>query len=246
MTGREEIPDLSIVLPAYEEARSLESLLPALRERAGQISSNYEILVIDSETPRDDTESVCSKHGVRYLRREGGPQYGNAIRTAQRQARGEFIVLMDADGSHGPRFISSLWPFRQTADLVIASRYVSGGRTENPAILIFMSKVVNIGFRIVLGLNCHDVSNSFRLYRGDDFRNLSLECDHFDIVEEILIKLCLPQPDYRIKEVPFTFEKRKAGKTKRQLWDFAFGYIGTLFHLFKLKCKARQEVRGNE
>jgi dolichol-phosphate mannosyltransferase len=45
---------------------------------------------------------------------------------------------------------------------------------------------VNVVFRSVLGLKCADVSNSFRLYRGDELRGLQLECDNFDIVEEIL------------------------------------------------------------
>ena len=103
-----------------------------------------------------------------------------------------------------------------------------------------MSQIVNVVFRLVLGLKCYDVSNSFRLYRGGDVRALQLECNHFDIVEEILVKLAALRPDFRIKEIPFTFEKRKAGKTKRQLITFIFGYLGTLWHLLRLKAKAKR------
>jgi dolichol-phosphate mannosyltransferase len=90
----------------------------------------------------------------------------------------------------------------------------------------------------VLGLKCADVSNSFRLYRGDELRALQLECDNFDIVEEILVKLFFSRPGYRLKEVPFVFEQRRAGKTKRKLLVFAIGYIGTLVRLHRLKRKA--------
>src|SRR5205085_7298845 len=129
-------------------------------------------------------------------------------------ARGRWVLVMDGDGSHNPLTVPELWQHRQDNDLVIASRYVRGGQTENPAILIFMSQIVNVVFRLALRLKCLDVSNSFRLYRGDDVRSLRLECNHFDIVEEILVKLAGLRPGFRIKEVPFTFERRKAGKTK--------------------------------
>ena len=116
---------------------------------------------------------------------------------------------------------------------------VEGGRTENPAVLIFLSLFVNVVFRLVLGLRVADVSNSFRLYRGDDVRRLQLACVNFDIVEEILVKLCAAHPQYRVKEIPFTFGQRQAGKTKRDLTAFARGYLETLWRLWRLKRNAR-------
>jgi dolichol-phosphate mannosyltransferase len=102
---------------------------------------------------------------------------------------------------------------------------------------------VNVVFRLVLGLRCLDVSNSFRLYRGEDLRKLRLECQHFDVVEEILVKLVYSRAQYRIKETPSTFEKRKAGKTKRELVKFALGYVGTLGRLLSLKRKIAKSSR---
>jgi dolichol-phosphate mannosyltransferase len=232
--------ELSVVLPAYEEAANLDQLLPALNSELSGLGIAHEIVVVDSAEPRDETPAVCHRHGARHIPRVGGSLYGHAIRTAQREARGRHIVLMDADGSHGPAFVRRLWEHRDTADLLIASRYVSGGQTENPAILIFMSMVVNHVFRLCLGLRCADVSNSFRLYRGDDFRALELVCENFDIVEEILIKLCFSRKEYTVKELPFTFEKRKAGKTKRKLLLFAIGYLQTLARLHRFKRSMRR------
>ena len=231
-------PELSVVLPAYEEAANLEMLLPALARTLAQIGVSSEVVVVDAGKPRDGTPDVCARHGAIYQPRAGGELYGHAVRTAQCAARGRFVALMDSDGSHSPEFLPKLWEHRHAADIVIASRYVTGGHTDNPAILIFMSLVVNVVFRTVLGLKCADVSNSFRLYRGDEFRALQLECDNFDIVEEILVKLYFSRPGYRLKEVPFVFEQRKAGKTKRKLLPFAVGYLGTLVRLHRLKRKA--------
>ena len=232
--------ELSVVLPAYEEAGSLKQLLPILKQSAQGLTSSYEILVVDTQEPRDDTPALCAALGVTYLPRRGGDLYGDAVRTGMATAHGRRILMMDADGSHNPRILPQLWQHRDEFDLVIASRYVRGGETENPAILIFMSHVVNIIFRVLLNLKCYDVSNSFRLYRGDDVRSLQLECNHFDIVEEILVKLVGSRREFRIKEVPSTFEKRKAGKTKRRLLVFILGYLGTLLRLLRLKAKARR------
>ena len=232
--------ELTVALPAYEEGENLAFLLPALRLVLEQLAVSHEIIVVDTETPHDNTPEVCARHRVRYVPRRGGALYSHAVRTAQAEAQGRWVVLMDADGSHGPGFIPGLWAAREGADLVIASRYTRGGRTENPALLIFMSLTVNIVFRLVLGLRCADVSNSFRLYRGNDLRSLTLECDNFDIVEEILLKLCCRYPGYRVREIPFTFEKRKAGKTKRNLLAFMLSYVRTLWRLHRLQQRARR------
>ena len=204
--------ELSIVLPAYEEAGSLRQLLPILKESAQSLTSSYEILVVDTQEPRDDTPALCATLGVTYLPRRGGDLYGDAVRTGMASARGRWIMMMDADGSHNPRIFPQLWQHRHEFDLVIASRYVRGGETENPAILIFMSHVVNIIFRVVLNLKCYDVSNSFRLYQGNDVRSLQLECNHFDIVEEILVKLVGSRKEFRIKEVHPPLKKEKRAK----------------------------------
>lgn len=232
--------ELSIVLPAYEEEGSLREMLPALQNCAGSLTPLHEIVVVDTMEPRDATPNLCAKLGVRYCARRGGDRYGDAVRTGFSEARGKWILMMDADGSHNPTVIPRLWEHRQSSDLVIASRYVLGGKTENPAILILMSQTVNVIFRLVLNLNCYDVSNSCRLYRAADVKALDLECSNFDIVEEILVKLGAMHPGLRIKEVPFTFEKRKAGKTKRRLVIFILGYVGTLFRLLRLKWRSQR------
>lgn len=227
--------ELSVVLPAYEEAESLKQVLPTLKETAGKLSAAYEILVIDSREPLDATPQICAELGVIHVPCDGKDSFGNAVRTGIARSQGKWVVAMDADGSHNPRSLPQLWAERHDFDLVIGSRYVEGGRTDNPWILIAMSQFVNIVFRMVLNLECYDVSNSFRLYRGADIRGLHLVCNHFDIVEEILVKLPRLRSDFRIKEVPVTFEKRKAGVTKRRLFLFALGYLVTLYRLRRLQ-----------
>ena len=236
-------PELTIVLPAYREAETLRHLLPAWKTAAAALTPAYEILIIDTETSLDDTAEICADAGVRHVHRTGGNQFGDAMRTAQREARGQFILCMDADGSHDPKHMASMWAERARYDIVIGSRYAKGGHTENPAILIAMSYLVNLTFRIVFHLQCKDVTNSFRIYRGDLLRGLRLQSNDFDILEEILIKAVAGRDQATVGEVPVVFGRRKAGESKRKLLPFAMSYLHTLFVLRRFEKIAKEEAR---
>ena len=232
-----KFPELTVILPAYKEAENLSLLLPQLIKVLNNIDTETEILVIDSELPLDNTESICKENGVIWLPRKGGNRYGDAIRTGIRASLGKFVIIMDSDGSHNPEFIHQMWNKRFEADIIIASRYIPGGVTENPWILVALSKVLNIVFKIILGLPVYDISDSFRLYRGDLLRSIQPTYANFDILEEILAKIIWLNRGGKTKviELPFTFEQRKFGKPKRKLIVFGIQFILALFRLWRLR-----------
>lgn len=231
---------LSVVIPAYREADNLRVLLPKLHEALKGI--DYDINIVDTMEAMDDTETVCRENRANYVHRQGGNFYGDAVRTGFKVADKDFILMMDADGSHSPTDFGKMLQNCDQYDLTIGSRYVTDGKTDNPWILIFMSLIVNVCFRLALGLKVKDISDSFRIYRAADVKNLQLDCTNFDIVEEIIIKLSVYHPDYRIREVPITFNKRMYGESKRDLVKFAFSYVSTIIKLFKIKRKAQREA----
>lgn len=222
---------ISVVIPAYHEEENLRVLLPRLNATLGALAVPYEILVIDARTKSDNTDETCRTNKVTYINREVDDSYGSAVRTGIQHARYTHVLFMDADGSHTPEFISSMFPFIPEYDIVIASRYVQGGYTENSPMLIAMSWLVNFVYALVLGLKCKDVSNSFKIYRAAHIKEVQLKCDNFDVVEEILYKINKKNPDIRIKEVPFSFKKRMFGNTKRNLVHFIMSYVFTLLKL---------------
>mgnify|MGYP007056182815 FL=1 len=91
----------------------------------------------------------------------------------------------------------------------------------------------------MFGIRVKDVSDSYRMYRTEQTQALVLECDNFDIVEEILIKLSMSRQPYDIREVPIYFEERKAGVSKRKLGKFILSYLATMRRLKKMQRKAR-------
>jgi dolichol-phosphate mannosyltransferase len=236
--------ELSIVLPAYREARALETFLPKLIEEAGKLTPSFEVLVVDTHEPVDDTKDVAEKAGARHIFRTGGNTYGDAVRSGITASRGRLVLFMDGDGSHNPMELPKLWDARNKADIVIGSRYVKGGQTENPAILIWMSQVVNQIYRFAFRLPVKDVSNSLRLYRGEQLRALELKSSNFDIVEEILLRLVCGQAQATVTEVPVTFERRKAGESKRNLMAFAFSYLHSIRKMLEFKRSEQRKMHA--
>jgi dolichol-phosphate mannosyltransferase len=222
---------LSIIIPSYLEEENLRILIPQIKNEMQKLGEHYEILIVDTMHPMDHTEEICRGNNIIYLNRKSGNRYGDAVRTGLENAKGEYVIFMDADGSHSPEFIGKLYQHKNDFDVVIASRYVGGGTTDNNRILILMSWAVNVIYSVVLDLKCKDVSNSFKLYRGDLLKNLNLYCNNFDIVEEILYKLRKIDNNLKIKEVPYSFKKRMFGNTKRNLFLFMMTYIITLLKL---------------
>jgi dolichol-phosphate mannosyltransferase len=226
--------DLSVVLPAYLEEENLRLLLPRLTRTVELLGIRWEVVVVETMQPMDKTADVCIENGCTCIARKGGNSFGDAVRTGIRNSRGERVLFMDADGSHPPEFIEELWRHRGNADVIIASRYTPGGVTENSWSLVLMSRALNLSYSWLLGLNCCDVSNSFKLYPGDSLRALRLECSNFDIVEEILCRLVHGKPPATVKEIPATFKNRMFGDTKRNLVVFVASYLYTILRLRRM------------
>jgi len=227
--------DLSVVIPAYREEENLRIILPRLKQTLEQMQLKSEILVIDTCDGLDQTAQVCQENGATYINRQHGNAYGDAVRTGIQHARGTCTVFMDADGSHTPEFLKELYAERETNDVVVSSRYVQGGSSDNSGSLIFMSLLVNKMYAWFLGIRCKDVSNSFKLYQTDQLQALHLTSNNFDIVEEILVKLARHKKQLVIKELPYFFKERMFGHTKRNLVSFAFSYATTLIKLKFMK-----------
>ncbi len=230
--------DLTVIIPAYREGENLKEILPGLLAMLEMSDCQWEVLIVDTEDPLDDTEVVCRSFDnsrLRHLRRSSGPSFGSAVRTGIAASSGRYLVFMDGDGSHDPAFVLKLFEQRDNADVVVASRYIAGGGTENSFVLKLMSYAVNLAFRVMFSLNCKDVSNSFKLYQGEQIRALRLTSNNFDIIEEILVKLKRRKPELNILEIPFMFRNRVHGTTKRNLISFAMTFGMTLVRLRFMK-----------
>ena len=229
---------ISVCLLAYKEAENLRVLLPQIHAALKGIGEEYEIIVIDTQEPLDDTADVCRALGARYINQEE-PHFGGAFRTAIRHASNDMFLIMDADGSHKPEYIPAIYnKFVQGADVVIGSRYVKGGKTQDSALSVVMSKLLNCAYRWSLGLKAKDISTNFRMYHTEQLKNVELKNDHYDVLQEVLFMLKRGNPGLVIRETPITFDKRLFGESKRRLLPFVVSYMRTLVRLMGLRLRS--------
>src|ERR1700716_4491913 len=133
---------LSLSLPALNEAENLDRVLPELKKALVALGPTYEIIVVDGGSS-DNTLEIVRKHGARLVSQKL-PGFGGAYRAGFEQARGEYVITLDAAGSHDPKFLKDLWGARGDGDVVIASRYVEGGAADMPATRRGLRRVLHI------------------------------------------------------------------------------------------------------
>lgn len=223
--------DIAVVIPAWNERANLELLLPALRGQLESLNLRSEIVVVDAGS-HDGTREAAERWGARVVV-QGKPGYGGALMEGLAATTAPYVVTMDADLSHRPVFIEEFWKRRREADVLIASRYVPGGRADMSLLRRFLSRVLNRTYRRVLSLSVNDLSSGFRMYRRELLGRLSVQARDFDVLEEILIRV--HADGRRILEVPFDYMARGAGRSHAKLVKFGWALFKTLIRMWRLR-----------
>lgn len=221
---------LTVVVPVLNQATALDGLLTALGRELRSLEIIHQVIVVAGDVA-DGLEQVAKGHGV-LLVKPPGPGYGIALRAGFDRALGEYVLTIDADGSHDPSLLRVMWPARNTAEVVIASRYVDGGSAEMPRARRVLSRTLNLALRRGLSLPYADLTSGYRLYRRSALAALSLQASGFDILQEVLIRICAE--GYRVREVPFRYRAPASGRL-RWLTRFALSNLKTFGAMWKLR-----------
>ena len=225
------IPDLSIVIPALNEAENLRLLLPLIREVIDELGVRAEIIVVDGGSS-DDSKSVVTQLNARLVEQtERG--YGGALLAGFAAASAPYIATMDADLSHPPVFLKDFWQERSYSEVLIASRYVAGGQADMAMGRRILSTLLNRTYALLLGLKLRDLSSGFRMYDRKVLRTLDLRARDFDVLEEILVRIYINGG--RIREVPFHYQARQSGKSHAKLIKFGWAFSKTLARMCRLR-----------
>jgi dolichol-phosphate mannosyltransferase len=211
---------VTVVVPTYNEADNIETLLASVREVLPAAS----ILVVDDASP-DGTADLADKLNaslgqIEVIRRAGKSGLGAAYRCGLRHAIGqgaEICVQMDADLSHDPETLPALVAIvEHGADVAIGSRYVPGGVTLNwPRRRRWVSRWGNRYAAGVLGLAINDATAGYRAYRSS-----ALERMEFDSVVaegygfQIEMAYRIVRLGGKVVEFPITFRDRTEGESK--------------------------------
>jgi glycosyltransferase involved in cell wall biosynthesis len=155
---------VSIVLPAFNEEKGLEKLLPELKK----LYPSYEILVIDDGST-DATQVICQKHGANIYTKPYSMGNGAAIKSGAREAKGDLIVFMDADGQHKAKDVQLLIDkiLDDNYDMVVGARKLS---THSSLIKRIGNFVYNHFASMMTGHKILDLTSGFRVVKANIFR----------------------------------------------------------------------------
>lgn len=223
--------DLSVILPVMNEGENLRVLLPRMRTLLERERLAYEIIVVDGGST-DGTPAIAEGLGARSVR-ERRRGYAGALETGFAEARGDYMLTLDADMSHEPAFVAKMWRARTRADIVIASRYTRGGAAYTGLGRSLLSRLLNLAMRRALSLPVLDMSSGFRLYRRSAIDGLNLTSRNFEVLEEILVKAYAA--GFSVYEVPFTYFPRDAGRSHARLVRFGVDLTYTAIALWPMR-----------
>ncbi len=221
-------PDLSIVIPCFNERRNLSPLLEETKALCEQMGWAWEIIVVDDGST-DGTGQwaeawAINEPNVYVIRRRGDRGLGRALRAGTHSARGTWVLWLMGDRSDTldtlPLLVQAL---ESGADLVLASRYMPGGSRGNLGrVKAFLSSRCSVIARWVLGVPVHDITNAFRAFRREIWDVLTPSAVDFAISPELVIRAHLA--GYQLGQVPTSYRDRLAGRSsfdvRRMVWKY--------------------------
>lgn len=205
-------PSVTILLPAKNEEGGIEATFCALPiPRLRELGYPLEILVADGKS-HDRTRDIALAHGARVIQQLGKGK-GRGVRSALDVARGDYVVMLDADATYPakaiPAFVAML---EEGYDVVMGSRFM--GRIEEGA-MKRVNRVGNHGLSALAsalyGRRCTDVCTGMWAFRRDLVRGLGLTSTHFEVEAELFARSA--KAGLRIAELPITYGRRE-GETK--------------------------------
>jgi glycosyltransferase involved in cell wall biosynthesis len=235
------VPELSIVLPVYNEG---EPVVPVLRALANAVRTPHEILVVydfDGDTTVPAVQAVLGLlPSVRLHRNDLGRGVLNAMKAGIAEARAPYVLISMADGSDEPGIVDLMVAFaRDGADVVAASRYMRGGhQIGGPRLKRLMSRTAGLTLHWFAGVPIHDPTNNFKLYSRRFLDSVTIESTAgFELALELSVKATLA--GRRLAEVPTTWRDRTAGQSNFKLRTWLPHYL----HWYRVAFAARLRRR---
>ena len=236
-------PELSIILPVYNEGERVEPVLRALH--AG-VATQKELVVVwdfDGDTTRPVVERLVASGelpGLRGHRNDLGRGVLNAMKAGIATSRGTLVLISMADGSDEPEVVDPMVGLaREGAAVVAASRYMSGGRQlGGPLLKRILSRIAGLTLHWFGGIATHDPTNNFKLYRRDFLDSITIESRAgFELALELSVKATLA--GRRIAEVPTIWRDRTAGESNFKLRKWLPHYLRWYFVALRGRFRRR-------
>ncbi|MBI1972210.1 MAG: polyprenol monophosphomannose synthase [Candidatus Aenigmarchaeota archaeon] len=229
---------LSIIIPTYNEGENIPVLIKKLNRMLWKNAIDAEIIIVDDNSP-DGTGRLCAalskrQKNIVVLQRPGKLGLSSAVIDGFKKAGGSVVVVMDADLSHPVETVAKMFAeIKNGADLVIGSRYASGGSTSGWPL---ERKITSWGATMAAKLftKIRDPVSGFFMFRREVIKGVKLSPVGYKIGLEVIAKGRYK----KAVEVPYTFVNRKAGKTKLDVREYV-NYLRQVVSLAAYRLSGR-------
>ena len=235
MNDQKSQKNISVLILVKNEECNIKQVLTSVCNKLGFYNIDFEFVVVDgnsSDNTREVVSSIIRDTDTLFIQQNKG--YKNALIEGIERCKGDYILTLDGDCSHSADYIDGLLNNLNNRDLVIGSRFVSGGDSIF-SFRHFLSIVLNKVLCRLIAIPVKDLSSGFRLYRKESLnqiiKELPIFSENFEVLIEIVTKLYIK--GYKIFEVPISYKERREGTSKAILSKWWISY----FKLFsKLIC----------
>ncbi len=235
MSDLGSVPEVSIIIPAYNECESLPDLIPQVNDVLCKTGKAFEIMVINDGST-DGTNQTCRDLILHYpnvkmveMLTNGGKAL--ALQAGFQTAKGDIVISMDADLQDDPleipRFIEKI---EGGYDVVVGWKKIR----KDPLEKTLPSRLFNKVTSMMVGLDLHDYNCGFKAYRRYALRGLNLYGDMHRFIPAILFK-----QGFKITEIAIEHHPRKFGKSKYGIERYARGFLDLMTILFLTNYKTR-------
>jgi glycosyltransferase involved in cell wall biosynthesis len=211
---------ISIVIPAYNEAKTIRKIVETLFSVPFQI--DFEVVIVDDYS-RDRTSRIIKilkkrdlSDRIRIIRNEQNHGKGYCLQKGFKEANGDFVIAQDADLEYEPRDITRLLNvmLHENVDVVLGSRFKKKWWPQGMAFPNFVANKFLTWFtNLLFGSRLTDMETCYKLMRKEALSDMKLECRRFDTEPEVVAKLI--KKGARFKEIPISYNGRTAGEGKK-------------------------------
>jgi glycosyltransferase involved in cell wall biosynthesis len=242
---------VSIIMPVYNERKTIERIV----KRVQKVDIIKELIIVDDgstdgtrewlyeqfgQCPTDEEESQkkscelpADRPQVRLLTHPHNQGKGAALKTGFRHARGNIVIVQDADLEYSPEdYHRLLEPIRTgRADVVYGSRFLGASEGKWPLVSYLGNKIFTALTNATTGLSLTDVWTGYKVFKKEVLEDISLEESGFEMELELTVKVA--QKNWRVTEVPISYLPRSKAEGKKICWRDGIQSIKTLYRYRK-------------
>ena len=241
-------PELSLVMPAYNEEENICLVIERADDVARQMGLRYELIVVDDgsfDNTRAKIEDCAKNNGhvkvAGYINNVGK---GFAVRTGFSHAVGDFVVFMDSDADIDPKQVACYIDALKDADIVVASKWHPQSKVDTPLIRRILSRGFNVLVKLFVGLRLTDTQTGLKAVRREPlagvFPRLIVKRYALDVELLVLANLL----DLKIVELPINIRLRSLFGL-REVWRMFLDLLGITYRLRVIRWYQRALAQAN-